>query len=98
MTKMKRKIVISFCIFFIFVSFTNLVAQEIKVYAPVAQKFLIDEKDYVRYSPVNLFDDNSATVYAVTYNQINKKQPLLYMKIDFPQILFNTTFTSESQS
>lgn len=81
---MKRKIVISFCIFLSFASFTNLVAQEIKVYAPVAQKFLIDEKDYVRYSPVNLFDDNSATVYAVTYNQINKKQPLLEIYFSEP--------------
>ena len=65
-------------------SFTKLVAQEIKVYAPVAQKFLVDEKDYVRYSPVNLFDDNSATVYAVTYNKINKKQPLLEIYFSEP--------------
>ena len=57
---MKKKIVISFCIFLSFASFTNLAAEEIKVYAPVAQKFLVDEKDYVRYSPVNLFDYNSA--------------------------------------
>ena len=43
---MKRKIVICFCIFLGFASFTNLAAEEIKVYAPVAQNFLIDEKDY----------------------------------------------------
>ncbi len=60
-----------------FAGFTNLAAEEIKVYAPVAQNFLIDEKDYVRYSPVNIFDDNSESVYAVTYSQINKKKALL---------------------
>ena len=55
---MKRKTVICFCIFLVIASFTKLAAEEIKVYAPVAQNFLIDEKDYVRYSPVNIFDDN----------------------------------------
>ena len=81
---MKRKTVICFCIFLVIASFTKLAAQEIKVYAPVAQSFLIDEKDYVRYSPMNIFDDNSASVYAVTYSQINKKKPLLEIYFSEP--------------
>lgn len=81
---MKRKIVICFCIFLGFAGFTNLAAEEIKVYAPVAQSFLIDEKDYIRYSPVNIFDDNSASVYAVTYSQINRKKALLEIYFSEP--------------
>ena len=81
---MKRKTLICFCIFLVIASFTKLAAQEIKVYAPIAQNFLIDEKDYVRYSPVNIFDDNSASVYAVTYSQINKRKPLLEIYFSEP--------------
>lgn len=52
-------------------------AEEIKIYAPVAQNVLVDENNYIRYSPINMFDYNSSTVYAVTYTTINKQQPLL---------------------
>ncbi len=58
-------------------SLTRLASEEIVIYAPVAQNILIDQRNSVRYSPINLFDDNPATVYAVTYNKISITKPLL---------------------
>ena len=70
---MKNK-VLFVCIFIIC---TKLFGNEIKIYAPVVQNILIDKNDYVRYSPINIFDNSSDTVFAVTYSEINKGKPLL---------------------
>ncbi len=61
----------------IFILCTKLFGNGIKIYTATAQKFLIDKNNYVRYSPINIFDNSPETVFAVTFNEINKKQPLL---------------------
>lgn len=76
---MKTKI---FIIFMILSS--NLFANEIKIYAPVAQQMLIDKNNYVRYSSLNMFDDNPDTVYAVTFDEIDSKKPLLEIYFSEP--------------
>lgn len=61
----------------IFILCTKLFGNEIKIYAPVAQNFLIDKNNYVRYSTLNMFDNSSDTVFAVTLKEINKAKPLI---------------------
>lgn len=61
----------------IFILCTKLFGNGIKIYTATAQNFLIDKNNYVRYSPINIFDNSPETVFAVTFNEINKKQPLL---------------------
>ena len=58
----------------IFILCTKLFGNEIKIYAPVAQNFLIDKNNYVRYSTLNMFDNSSDTVFAVnTYGNQQSK-------------------------
>lgn len=71
-----------FVIFLLISSY--LFADEIKIYAPVAQQMLIDKNNYVRYSSLNMFDDNSDTVYAVTFDEIDAKKPLLEIYFSEP--------------
>ena len=71
---MKRFAIVFFCIFILG---TKLFGNEIKIYAPVAQNFLIDKNNYIRYSPINIFDNSSETVFAVTFNEIDKRNPAL---------------------
>ena len=72
-------------IFFIFILLSSyLFANEIKIYAPVAQQMLIDKNNYVRYSSLNLFDDNPDTVYAVTFDEVDIKKPLLEIYFSEP--------------
>lgn len=59
---------------------------KIKIYAPVAQQILIDKNNYIRYSPVNILDDNSDTVYAVTFDEIDNKKPLLEIYFSEPAV------------
>ena len=68
---------INLIILFLAVLTSKIFSEDIKIYAPVAQKMLIDKNDYVRYSPVNMFDNKSDSVFAVTFDEINKKRPLL---------------------
>jgi len=70
---MKNRII--FVCFFIIC--TKLFGNEIKIYTAASQNFLIDKNNYVRYSPINIFDNYPETVFAVTFNEINKNQPLL---------------------
>ena len=63
---------------------SNLFANEIKIYAPVAQQMLIDKNNYVRYSSLNMFDDNPDTVYAVTFDEVDSKKPLLEIYFSEP--------------
>ena len=70
---MKKKVLL-ICAFILC---TKLFGNEIKIYTAAAQKILIDKNNYVRYSPINIFDNSPETVFAVTYNEINKNQPLL---------------------
>ena len=70
---MKNKVLL-FCIFIIC---TKLFGNEIKIYAPSAQNILIDNNNYVRYSPINMFDNSSDSVFAVTFSEIDKNNPLL---------------------
>lgn len=65
---------------------TFLFAEEIKIYAPIAQNFLIDRNNYVRYSPLNMFDDKSDTVFAVTYDEIDKTKPLVEIYFSEPAV------------
>lgn len=51
-------------------------AQDAKIYSVVAQNFLKDKNDFLRYSPMNMFDDESSTVFAVTYGEINSAKPV----------------------
>ena len=83
---MKTKI---FIIFIILSS--NLFANEIKIYAPVAQQMLIDKNNYVRYSSLNMFDDNPDTVYAVTFDEIDSKKPLLEIYFSEPAVFEKIT-------
>lgn len=76
---MKKKL------FIIFLLISScLFADEIKIYAPVAQQMLIDKNNYLRYSSLNMFDDNSDTVYAVTFEEIDTKKPLLEIYFSEP--------------
>lgn len=68
---------INLIILFLAILTSKIFSEDIKIYAPVAQKMLIDKNDYVRYSPVNMFDNKSDSVFAVTFDEINKKRPLL---------------------
>lgn len=61
----------------IFILCTKLFGNEIKIYTAAAQNILIDKNNYVRYSTINIFDNLSDTVFAVTYNEITKNKPLL---------------------
>ena len=70
-------------IIFILIS-SSLFANEIKIYAPVSQQMLIDKNNYVRYSSLNLFDDNPDTVYAVTFDEVDTKKPLLEIYFSEP--------------
>lgn len=70
-------------IIFILIS-SSLFANEIKIYAPVSQQMLIDKNNYVRYSSLNMFDNNSDTVYAVTFDEIDTKKALLEIYFSEP--------------
>ena len=59
---------INLIILFLAILTSKIFSEDIKIYAPVAQKLLIDKNDYVRYSPVNMFDNKSDSVFAVTFD------------------------------
>ena len=62
------------------------VAQGIKIYSPIAQNMLTDKGNFVRYSPVNMFDGDSATVYAVTFSEVDKNDYLLDIRFAEPAV------------
>ncbi|MCQ2591144.1 MAG: hypothetical protein MJ188_00040 [Treponema sp.] len=84
---MKKVLVIVFA----FLICSGLFAEKIKIYAPVAQQMLVDKNNFVRYSPVNMFDDNSDTVYAVTFDEIDCKKPLLEIYFGEPAVFDKIT-------
>ena len=66
-------------------------SEGIKIYAPIAQNMLTDKGNFVRYSPVNMFDGDSATVYAVTFGEVDKKGYLLDIRFAEPAVFDELT-------
>jgi len=66
-----------FVVYFLF--FLNcFFSNDIKLYTVLSQNFIKDEKNIVRYSPLNMFDDDESTVFAVTFdNNVKKDKPVL---------------------
>ena len=63
----------------------------IKIYAPVAQYMLIDEKDPVRFSPLNMFDGDSETVYKVRSEEVDMNEYLLDILFAEPAVFDTLT-------
>ena len=66
-------------------------SEGIKIYSPIAQNMLIDKNNFVRYSPVNMFDGDSTTVYAVTFSEVDKKAYLLDIRFAEPAVFDELT-------
>ncbi len=60
--------------------------REIKIYAPIASAMLINEDDITKYSTFNLFDNDTATVFAVDYPDFDKKGWLLEILFSEPAV------------
>ena len=60
--------------------------ESIKIYAPIAKAMLISKENLTQYSTVNLFDDDSATIYAVDYDYVDKKGWLLEIHFSEPAV------------
>lgn len=63
----------------------------IKIYAPVAQYMLIDEKNPVRFSPLNMFDGDSETVYKVRSEEVDMNEYLLDILFAEPAVFDTLT-------
>lgn len=70
---MKKLIII----FTIYIFGTFVFAQNASILAVDAQPFLRDEKNIIRYNPLNLFDNNSNTVYAINKKDFSYEKPLM---------------------
>ena len=55
----------------------NLFAQEASVVGVNTQGFLRDEKNIIRYNPLNILDNKSDTVYAINKKEFTKIDPLI---------------------
>lgn len=52
-------------------------AQTASVFGVDAQSFLRDEKNIIRYNPLNVFDNNPDTVFAVNGKSFDNDEPLV---------------------
>ena len=52
-------------------------AQVASVFGVDAQAFLRDEKNIIRYNPLNIFDNNSGTVFAVNKKVFEMERPII---------------------
>ena len=56
---------------------TSLFAQNAVIHSVLVSDFLKDEKNVLRYQPMNMFDSSSDTVFAVTENKQLLSKPLI---------------------
>ena len=70
---MKKSIIIIFA----FVLTSICYAQVASIFGVDVQAFLRDEKNIIRYNPLNIFDDNPNTVFAVNKKSFTKVDPLI---------------------
>ena len=56
---------------------TTLFAENAVIHSVLVTDFLKDEKNVLRYQPLNMFDSSSDTVYAVTENKQLLSKPLI---------------------
>ncbi len=56
---------------------TSLFAENAVIHSVLVTDFLKDEKNVLRYQPLNMFDSSSDTVYAVTENKQLLSKPLI---------------------
>ncbi len=63
---------------FAFLLVSSLVyAQVASIFGVDAQAFLRDEKNIIRYNPLNIFDNKSDTVFAVNRKSFDKAKPII---------------------
>jgi hypothetical protein len=56
---------------------TIVFSQEVSILAVDAQPFIKDEKNLLRYMPLNIFDGDSSTVYAKNFDSFDKEKPII---------------------
>ncbi|MCR5289326.1 MAG: hypothetical protein K6E51_04990, partial [Treponema sp.] len=52
-------------------------AQVASIFGVDAQTFLKDEKNIIRYNPLNIFDNKSDTVFAINKKSFDKSKPII---------------------
>ena len=73
-------------ILFLFIAILSceIFSENATIHSVLVSDFLKDEKDILRYQPLNIFDGNSATVFALTVKQLNPSEPLLKIYLANP--------------